>query len=80
MHWEFTPIVVFGLIAFGLYQAARDVKSTHDQPLSKPDLIQDNINAGAAEVVVEGVTEKVFPTAVHAIVHAAEVVSHHVHF
>jgi hypothetical protein len=80
MHWELTPIVVLGLLAFGLYQAAKDVKNTHKQPVSPPDLIQDTINAGAAEVVLDGVSETVLPTAIPAIVHVAEAIAHHANF
>lgn len=80
MHWELTPIVVLGLLAFGLYQAAKDVKNTHNQPISPPDLLQDNINAGAAEAVVEGACDKVLPTAIPTIVHAAEAIAHHINF
>ncbi len=76
MHLELTPIVVLGLLAFGLYQAAKDVKNTHNQVTSPPDLIQDNINAGAAEVVLEGACEKAIPT----IVHVAEAIAHHANF
>ena len=77
MHWERTLIVVLGLLAFGLYQATKDVKNTHNQPISPPNLIQDTIKAGAAEVVVEGVSETVFPTAIPTIVHVAEAIAHH---
>ena len=78
MHWELTPIVVLGLLAFALYQATKDVKNTHNQPISPPDLIQDNINAEAAGVVIQSVSETVLPTAIPTIVHVAEAIAHHV--
>ena len=67
MHWELTPIVVLALLAFGFYQAAKDIKTTHSFPPTEPDLIQEQINSGAAymtaDIVTETMTETVLPRA-----------------
>jgi hypothetical protein len=79
MHWELTPIVLTLLLAYGLYQSLKDLKTAKDNPPTEPDHIQDHIqdhiNSGAAYMTADVASETALPAAVHLV----ETIAHSIH-